>query len=86
MNHYYVLYEKIPHDGANWLTVVSGLNTMRSTPQKLRCPDVEQNCCPGHGLQSSLEPTFVAKRAKQRILSTVSFLEETATTNDKLPS
>jgi len=31
MNHYYVLYEKIPNDGANWLTVVSGLKTMRST-------------------------------------------------------
>jgi hypothetical protein len=31
MNHYYVLYEKIPHDGAYWLTVVSGLKTMRST-------------------------------------------------------
>jgi hypothetical protein len=82
MNHYYVLYEKTPHDGANWLTVVSGLKTMRS-PSETSPPGRRTKLLSWtrSRIRSSLEPTLVAKRANAS-----QCLEETAATGDKLPS
>jgi hypothetical protein len=73
MNHYYVLYEKIPHDGANWLTVVSGIRDRVQDNNFVRRPggEVSEGATHGpeaepHGKRLVRAAHYAGRRASDR--------------------